>query len=247
MKKIAVAVLNKYAIYEAEKMAVCCARLTQRGEKIKSMEDFIELYERPYTEQTLTAMVNLPHPTLQKFSVINVVVVGASRRFLAQITRHQNEVKFMSASMQYSNYQDDADFVIPFDIKNPDDYIKALSAASTKYKELIDQGVSNDSCGYIMPHALRNVLVISATPYQWKHMISQRICNRNTPETKYVMLKIWEALYELSPQLFSIKTTGAFCQRGGCPEGRFSCGKVYSPDAKPTDLIKAMLVEYENE
>ena len=30
--------------------------------------------------------------------------VGASRRFLAQITRHQNEVKFMSASLQYSNY-----------------------------------------------------------------------------------------------------------------------------------------------
>ena len=40
----------------------------------------------------------LPHPTIQKFAVITVAIVGASRRFLAQITRHQNEVKFMSAS-----------------------------------------------------------------------------------------------------------------------------------------------------
>ena len=46
----------------------------------------------------------LPHPTIQKFAVITVAIVGASRRFLAQITRHQNEVKFMSASLQYSNY-----------------------------------------------------------------------------------------------------------------------------------------------
>lgn len=57
-----------------------------------------------------------PHPTIQKFAVITVAIVGASRRFLAQITRHQNEVKFMSASLQYSNYTGQADFVVPYSI-----------------------------------------------------------------------------------------------------------------------------------
>ena len=46
--------------------------------------------------------------------MITVAIVGASRRFLAQITRHQNEVKFMSASLQYSNYTGQADFAVPF-------------------------------------------------------------------------------------------------------------------------------------
>ena len=56
------------------------------------------LYEKAYTADTVKRIASLPHPAVQKFSVITVAVVGASRRFLAQITRHQNEVKFISAS-----------------------------------------------------------------------------------------------------------------------------------------------------
>ena len=33
-------------------------------------------------------------------------------------------------------------------------------------------GIDHDSAGYVTPQGLRNVLIISATPYQWKHMIS---------------------------------------------------------------------------
>lgn len=59
-------------------------------------------------------------------------MVGASRRFLSQITRHQNEVKFMSASLQYGNYSVIADFAIPYEIltATPDIqtlYLKAVS------------------------------------------------------------------------------------------------------------------------
>ena len=83
---------------------VFAARLTQQGHKIASMDDLMELYEKSFSVQTVAAMGALPHPTIQKFAVITVAIVCASRRFLAQITRHQNEVKFMSASLQYSNY-----------------------------------------------------------------------------------------------------------------------------------------------
>lgn len=116
MDKIKVAVLNPTAISEAEKMMVCAARLTQSGHKVKDLDDFLRLYDKSYTEKTVQNMTSLPHPTIQKFGVINVVVVGASRRFLAQITRHQNEVKFMSASLQYSDYSDEADFVVPYEL-----------------------------------------------------------------------------------------------------------------------------------
>lgn len=91
---------------------VFAARLTQRGHKISAMEDLLALYEQSFSDDTLSAISSLPHPTVQKFSVITIAIVGASRRFLAQITRHQNEVKFMSASLQYSNYAGQAD--LPF-------------------------------------------------------------------------------------------------------------------------------------
>ncbi len=76
----------------------------ERGHQISCLNDFMELYERPYGRSTVENLLKLPHPTIQKFGIINVVVVGASRRFLAQITRHQKEVKYMSASLQYSDY-----------------------------------------------------------------------------------------------------------------------------------------------
>lgn len=74
-------------------------------------------------------------------------------------------------------------------------------------------GFHHDSAGYALPHALRNILIICATPYEWKHMISQRICRRNTDETRIVMLDIWQKLYEFDPVLFSPKLTGPFCQK----------------------------------
>lgn len=240
MDKIEVKVLNPEAVTFAEKMMSCAARLTQRGHNIKSLADFMALYEKDYTEKTLAGLAKLPHPTIQKFAAVNVVVVGASRRFLAQITRHQNEVKFMSASLQYSDYSDGADFVIPYELLDSPlkkGYIKQCKDAMQKYKMLVEYGADNDSAGYLAPQGLRNVLIINATPYQWKHMIGQRVCRRNTPETRYVMLKIWEALQELSPVLFSAENTGPFCTLGHCKEGKMSCGAPINAPTTPMAIL----------
>lgn len=241
MDRIEVKILNPGAIAEAETMINCCARLTQRGHKIQNLSDFMEIYHKGEGDSILAqSLVSLPHPALQKFSVINVVVVGASRRFLAQITRHQNEVKFMSASLQYSDYSGKAAFVVPYEIMDtPREkaYLKQCEASMEKYRLLIDSGVDNDTAGYLVPHGLRNVLVISATPYQWKHMISQRVCHRNTPETRYVMLLIWQELFKENPALFS--GCGPFCMQEHCKEGKMSCGKGIVRTMTPKDILEA--------
>ncbi len=79
MNRIETCVLNPTAIAEAENMMVCAARLTQRGHTVKCMRGFMDLYEKEHTAQTVANLANLPHPTLQKFAVINVAVVGASK------------------------------------------------------------------------------------------------------------------------------------------------------------------------
>ena len=118
--------MNCQAVAEAEKNMVFAARLTQQGHKIASMDDLMELYEKSFSVQTVAAMGALPHPTIQKFAVITVAIVCASRRFLAQITRHQNEVKFMSASLQYSNYTGQADFAVPYSIMTAPAVVREL-------------------------------------------------------------------------------------------------------------------------
>lgn len=239
MKQIEVKILNPEVIAESEKMMVCGARLTQRGHSIKNMDDFIELYNKSYKSETAKVMYKLPHPTIQKLGVINIVVVGASRRFLAQITRHQNEIKFVSASLQYSDYSNDAAFVIPYAILNCgekiiNDYLESCKRAMRNYVGAVELGIDNDSAGYMAPQGLRNVLIMSATPYQWKHMIKQRTCNRNTKETQYVMLKIWEALYAENPEMF--EGAGPFCTVGKCLEGKMCCGRPVK--GTPTEILQ---------
>lgn len=221
---------------------VFAARLTQRGHKINTMEDLMALYEKEFSADTVTAISRLPHPTVQKFAVITVAIVGASRRFLAQITRHQNEVKFMSASLQYSNYTGQADFAVPYEILAAPKMIREKYQKSCKsdlncYEELCAAGIGHDAAGYATPQGLRNVLIISATPYQWKHIIGQRVCRRNTDETRIVLLKIWQELLNLSPALFASDLTGPFCQRDKCLEGKMSCGKMIAANMTPGEIL----------
>ena len=75
-------------------------------------------------------------------------------------------------------------------------------------------------------------------PYQWKHMIGQRTCRRNTDETRIVMLYIWQRLYKLSPILFAPDLTGPFCQRGSCMEKQMSCQNPISKLWMPADILK---------
>lgn len=244
MRNIEVKILNPEAVKTASDMCVCAARLTQHGHNIKSLDDFMELYNKPYKDTTLNTMVHLPHPTIQKFAVINVVIVGASRRALSQLSRHQNETKFMSASLQYSNYSDDSDFVVPYSIiqAGPEAearYIENCAKAMAEYKSFNNDGIDNDACGYMAPQGLRNVLIMSCTPFQWKHIIGQRTCRRNTLETQYVMLKIWDELYKLDPIFFAPDTTGPFCQRGTCKEGKMSCGRPIDKTMTPIEILHA--------
>lgn len=241
MRNIEIKVLNPEAVKQAEQMMVFCARLTQRGHEINDMSDLEELLDRGYKPELVKAMTQLPHPTIQKFGVIHIAVVGASRRFLAQITRHQNEVKFMSASLQYSDYSASGGFCIPYEIIEAGleaDYLKYCKTSMDGYKALA-KVVGNDAAGYVAPQGLRNILIISATPFQLKHMIGQRVCHRNTTETRYVMLKIWEALYELNPEVFGVRYTGAGCQRTKCQEGKLCCGAPISKIDTPKEIIEA--------
>lgn len=244
MNNIEVALLMNPAVQsEIETLPVFAARLTQHGHTIHHFNDLVDLYEKPYSKKLVKSLCTLPHPTLQKLSVINIAVIGASRRFLAQITRHQNEVKFVSASLQYSDYSDDGQFAVPYGILKHGErevvkYIETCRRSLKAYSDGIQRGIDKDSLGYLMPQALRNVLIISATPYQWKHMIRQRVCRRNTDEMRIVMLTVWKGLAKFFPEMFSPETTGPFCMRGACEEGRMSCGDPISPVMTPAQILK---------
>lgn len=64
---------------------VFAARLTQRGHRIATMDDLMALYEKSFSNDTVAVIGGLPHPTVRKFALITVAIVGASRCCLRQI------------------------------------------------------------------------------------------------------------------------------------------------------------------
>lgn len=237
MDKIEVAVLNPHAVEDAERLMVLGARLTQRSDKIHSMEDMMALYKRSYSNQTVHTMASLPHPNIQRQAMITIAMVGISRRFWSQITRHQDDVHFVGGSLQYNDYSDSLEVVIPYEIMELDherignaeleegyhrrNFINSCRNAINDYRGAIEQGVPHDAAGYIASFGMRQVAIMSATAWEWHHIIAQRICRRNTFETQYVMLRCWEELEKLG-EIFA--NCGPFCtEPGGCREGKFCC------------------------
>ena len=252
MKNIQIKILNPNAIVENRKMMAVSARLTQQGEKIKNLSDFIKLYNKAASDEFIHAMCRLPHPILQHLVKINIIIIGISRREMTQLVRHRNDVHFISSSLQYSNFSSNYDFMIPYSIiekgkKAENRYLADCSEIMSEYKFFNEHGIDNDACGYLSPSGLRNVLIMSATPFELRHIISQRTCRRNTKGTQYVLLKIWEELYKLDPVFFAPDVTGPFCQRGCCQEGKMSCGNPIDKSMTPSEILrKDFPLLYEN-
>lgn len=228
MRDIEVAVIDEHG--SPATMMSFLARLTQRGHNIKSMNDIYTLLNKPASDKLIESMMRMEnHGTIKRFTPITVAVVGASRRFLAQIRTHSVGLNFVSASLQYSNYSGEADFVVPYELMNNNSakgiYLKSCENSMSDYQWLIEQeGCSNDTAGYAAPQGLRNILIIQGNHEAWLNLIRIRGCNRNTVETQYVVMRIWEELLKTQDGELMFKYAGPDCMYGPCKEGKMCCG-----------------------
>lgn len=234
MRNIEVAILNEAHNCPAG-MMMFLAKLTQRGHNIHCMDDLMKLYNDSIGHhKTAVNVANLPHGTIKRFTPITVAIVGASRRFLAQARTHQVGFNYVSASLQYSDYSGQADFVVPYELTELDAehgsklttaYLDKCMDAMAFYKDLVEHGINNDTAGYAAPQGLRNILIMQANHEAWMHFIRLRGCNRNTVETQYVTMRIWEELLKTEDGEEMFHYAGPDCMYGICREGKMCCGK----------------------
>lgn len=249
MNKIEVKVLDHHAAPGS--MMMFLAKLTQRGHSISNMQDLLNLYESTAPKaSTIEAVAALPHGTIKRFCPITVAIVGASRRFLAQARTHQVGFNYVSASLQYSDYSGKGQFVVPYallkaehdgkkfgpyyDLRDPENlpekfvgpikaYLTGCEVAMNNYKDIASL-TDNDTAGYAAPQGLRNILIIQANHEAWMNFIRLRSCNRNTNETQYVTLRIWEELLKTPDGEEMFRFAGPDCMFGACREGKMFCG-----------------------
>lgn len=254
MNKIEVKVIAEHG--DAAPMMAFLARLTQRGANITCMSDLEELMAKPTSTKLVESMVALEnHHTIRRFTPITIAVVGASRRFLAQIRTHHSGLNYVSASLQYSDYTGKAQFVVPYALTEADHkantsayteaYLHSCNESMLTYKHLAED-TDNDSAGYAAPQGLRNILIIQGNHDAWLNLIKIRGCSRNTVETQYVIMRIWEELLKTQdgPEMF--KFAGPDCMYGRCKEGKMSCGvplKKFADEALGVSIPRLIINE----
>ncbi len=176
-------------------------------------------------------------------------IEGVSRSLLAQITRH----RIASYSVQSQRYvrEDAFAFVTPPQIaQNPEaqalfdeamrsaqdyydriaallkaDHTARLAAAGVPEQDAVRQAekLAIEDARFVLPNACDTKLVVTMNARSLLNFFSHRCCNRAQWEIREVADRMLALVSEVAPALFA--KAGLPCVRGGCTEGKMSCGR----------------------
>ena len=147
---------------------------------------------------------------------------------------HHIGISVMSGSLQYSDHSKrhlEDMFVVPENVRKLGEdaisgFLYRQQSCFNEYEEMRKAGIDNDTAGYTMPQSLRNVLLVKVNLEELKFIGNQRLCKRNTDETRYVIAKMIQEVVnkvDIDDKLF-VPT----CYKYWCPEGQYCCGKPLS-------------------
>ena len=179
----------------------------------------------------LTNIIEMNHQSILEHVNVTYAITGASRSFLAQITRHRH-FSFLSASQHYIDYSDMADFVIPIEIEQQGPemvkkYLESCKKSVDEYKSLIEDGVDHSVARQVLPNGMKNQLVVTGNLRQWLNFLNLRLCGRNTSEIEYVAYLIKQDLNNYVPTIAKYMVPDSI-SRGYCTQGNKTCGHKYS-------------------
>lgn len=229
MNKIQVSLVNHDDVCWYAQVA---CMVTRAANKYDSVDDLCkDVNEHPWTPAKVNEMLALPHSKIARFTDFTFIITGTSRRFLAQLMTHHVGISVMSGSLQYSDHSKrhlDDMFTVPYGLleegeQRVNEFLEAQEACFKQYEVMRMQGIDNDTAGYTMPQSLRNVLLVKVNLEELKFIGNQRLCKRNTDETRYVVAKmIQEVVNEtgIDDSLFA-----PTCYVRACPEGKYCCGR----------------------
>ena len=172
------------------------------------------------------------HTSIAEHASFTFGLEGVSRTLLAQITRH----RVASFSVQSQRYVSVAgaevfDYVLPPRIRalGPEaeekfaQQMKTMQRWYDEWSEALGQDSAEDA-RFVLPGAAATRIVMTMNARELLHFFSLRMCNRAQWEVREAAWRMYELVYPLAPSVFELAGPG--CARGGCPEGKRSCGRA---------------------
>lgn len=207
-------------------MPIFLAKLTQRGDSLKSADDVQALYDDTVKMTPSKKLMSYPHSTLFRMNYLTVAIVGLSTKAVSQIRTHAKRLTFISTSTQYSDYRDNFNCYTEIENDTVRDLLKHIFDTYSKLK--VD-GASNDDASYILPQGLRKILICSGNLDDWRYVLRTRLCKRNTKEVRQIMTDIYNAIKKSCGEAFVVGMLPG-CVTDKCREGKFSCGEKFNAE-----------------
>jgi thymidylate synthase (FAD) len=149
-----------------------------------------------------------------------VHITGVSRAFMSQITRHRL-ASYTCSSQHYQNYSDYPVIAQQYTKQ----MTKSIEEAVRVYSASIEDGIPKDQARMVLPEAMTVNMIMTANAREWATILNQRMCKRNTTETRHVAISIYSVCYDWFPELF--RWVGPQCVEDTCKQGKMSCGEPY--------------------
>lgn len=164
------------------------------------------------------------HSSTVEHAVISFRILGASRSWLAQITRHRIG-SFTSSSQHYQDYTD-YDNIVHADLVNDSDFDVAFWSLSHIYQKKIQEGVPKEEARQILPGAKAVNLIWTINARSLYNFMRLRMCLRNVTEMRVFCDKVFLLVYQWWPEFAEICGPPCYVD-GKCNQGFMSCGKKY--------------------
>ena len=178
-------------------------------------------------------------------------VEGISRACSHQLVRHRI-ASYSQKSQRYVN-EDSFEFIIPPEVEKipeaKEEFIRQMKAIDEGYKQLaelltakhteafIAEGLDEktavqkakkkaiEDARFLLPNACETKIVVTMNARSLMNFFRHRCCNRAQWEIRALAWEMLRLCREAAPEIF--ENAGPACMRGGCPEGKATCGKPY--------------------
>lgn len=232
---------------EPEKVVAAAAKLCYASSNIDALLDGLN---NDKVVSFIEMLTEIGHESPIEHINFTFGIEGVSRALLAQITRH----RIASFSVQSQRYVEEKDFqfVTPPEISENNEALEIfntqMNSAIESYNKLADilkdkhfqtfisQGIDEktarnkaqkkaiEDARFVLPNACDTKMIITMNARSLLNFFKLRCCMRAQWEIKAVADEMLKLCCLIAPSIF--KNAGPSCLRGGCAEGKMSCGKA---------------------
>jgi len=175
------------------------------------------------TKGIVKFLLNGNHTAPLEFIDYTFLIEGASRSFLAQITRHRM-ASYCSSSQHYMNYADFPHSITEdLNEQQKDVMTMGLDFSVECYNKLIELGVPKYEARQVLPNSAGINYLVKMNARSLINFFNLRLCYRNTDEIQIVAEKMYKLCMEHFPELFEF--VGPDCKMSNCKQSRMMSEK----------------------